>query len=262
MRAIARLVAICVLSVLFAPGIAAAQWERTYTILFKECTQPSLATFDAEMNAFPGRIDLRPIEARSTSRTVSYTSALSPNDLLRNLYAMVERTGYRARIGVEGLRYGVTCLPGRRRHPLATVAAPPPLVIYDTACGAVLEMTGDVLFDFGQSYVRADAVPTLTAAATEIAELRPLVVEVTGHTDSIGSVAANQQLSERRALAVMRYLQGIQDLRGQRFVIRGAGELAPRVPNVTPDGRDDPRGRQLNRRVEIFLRTRDGGVCG
>jgi outer membrane protein OmpA-like peptidoglycan-associated protein len=69
---------------------------------------------------------------------------------------------------------------------------------------------------------------------------------VEGHTDSTGSEAYNQQLSERRALSVKNLLvqRGVSP---QRIDILGHGERRPVATNDTPEGR------QMNRRVEIGI---------
>jgi len=71
-------------------------------------------------------------------------------------------------------------------------------------------------------------------------------VEVAGHTDSRGSEAYNQTLSERRADTVGEYMRakGVLDL---RLITLGLGELRPVADN------DGAEGRQLNRRVELTL---------
>jgi outer membrane protein OmpA-like peptidoglycan-associated protein len=72
------------------------------------------------------------------------------------------------------------------------------------------------------------------------------MVEVAGHTDSTGTEAHNQQLSERRAQSVAAYLRS-REVLGQRLLTVGGGEYYPVATNDTPEGR------QLNRRVEITI---------
>jgi outer membrane protein OmpA-like peptidoglycan-associated protein len=72
------------------------------------------------------------------------------------------------------------------------------------------------------------------------------VVEVAGHTDSTGSDAYNQALSERRSGSVSRYLQ-TQGVNPQRLITIGLGESMPVADNGTE------AGRQANRRVEITM---------
>jgi outer membrane protein OmpA-like peptidoglycan-associated protein len=71
-------------------------------------------------------------------------------------------------------------------------------------------------------------------------------VDVMGHTDSTGSDAYNQTLSERRASAVADYLS-IRGVQSARLATRGYGESQPKASNL------DPAGRSANRRVEIRL---------
>ncbi|MGF1446279.1 MAG: OmpA family protein [Pikeienuella sp.] len=244
------------------PHPAAAQsWERSYLLQYRNCTQASLLSFGEATERFPGYLQQRPTGCGRTSCSFQYLSTMSPNALLQALYAMIEGQGYRARIGVQGLRYSITCLPGRRRHPVQGEVAPRGFAEFETPCGAVIDAVGDVLFDFDRADIRTDAIPTLVAIAERIRAIKPIAVEITGHTDSRGSDAYNQGLSERRAAAVAGYLAGPLAISGTQLMIRGFGERMPRRPNTLPDGRDDPIGRQANRRVEIFLRTGSGPVC-
>jgi OmpA-OmpF porin, OOP family len=75
-------------------------------------------------------------------------------------------------------------------------------------------------------------------------------VTIEGHTDSIGSESYNQRLSERRALAVKHYLVS-RGVAGDRLDTVGYGESRPVAPNKTPDGKDNPEGRAMNRRAEL-----------
>jgi OOP family OmpA-OmpF porin len=71
-----------------------------------------------------------------------------------------------------------------------------------------------------------------------------LIIE--GHTDSTGSAAYNQQLSERRAKAVRDYFVS-KGIAGSQIETLGYGEEMPRVSNTTPEGR------AINRRVDIRI---------
>lgn len=105
-----------------------------------------------------------------------------------------------------------------------------------------------VHFDFDQSVIRSDARPVLDANARDLKEASYERITVVGYTDSIGSEAYNQKLSERRAAAVKDYLisQGIDP---NRISSEGRGESEPVAPNVFPNGEDNPEGRAQNRRV-------------
>ena len=102
-----------------------------------------------------------------------------------------------------------------------------------------------MLFDFGQASLRAGAQTEL-ASLTQLLQKNPsLQIEIGGHTDNIGGVAANQSLSEKRARAVYDYLIQHQVTSGQ-LRWRGYGETTPLLPN------DTEANRQRNRRVEIM----------
>jgi outer membrane protein OmpA-like peptidoglycan-associated protein len=88
---------------------------------------------------------------------------------------------------------------------------------------------------------------TLTSVTGTVRKYCGVTVRVVGHTDSVGSPAANQQLSERRAAAVQNHMQG-QGLERARVAIEGRG------PNEPVASNGDEAGRQQNRRVEIFVR--------
>jgi outer membrane protein OmpA-like peptidoglycan-associated protein len=105
----------------------------------------------------------------------------------------------------------------------------------------VVRLSSDILFAFGS----AELPPSAPAQISEILADVPegAAVEVTGHTDDIGSDTSNQSLSERRAQAVAGAIGTARpDL---ELTVDGRGESEPIA------GNDDPEDRQLNRRVEI-----------
>lgn len=110
----------------------------------------------------------------------------------------------------------------------------------------ILNMPSGITFAFNQATVQPQFRPTLDQVADVLAQYNQTYVDVLGHTDSVGSDAYNQTLSERRATAVADYLttRGVQ---GARLGIRGYGETQPIASNETEDGR------AANRRVEIKI---------
>ena len=102
-----------------------------------------------------------------------------------------------------------------------------------------------IYFDTG----KADVKPESDAALKEIAKLLQedagLKLLVVGHTDSVGSLAANMDLSKRRADAVVQSLTGKFCLASARLLAQGAGPLSPVDTNKTEEGR------AKNRRVEL-----------
>ena len=109
-----------------------------------------------------------------------------------------------------------------------------------------LNLPDGVTFDFARYDIKPQFYPALNTIANTLREYNQTIVEVSGHTDSVGSDAANQTLSERRANAVSGYLIG-QGLQRERFEVVGMGERYPIASN------DSDQGRALNRRVEIRL---------
>ena len=119
--------------------------------------------------------------------------------------------------------------------------------------GIVVDREGDVIklnlpdgvtFDFAKADLKPQFYPALNNVASTLAQYNQTIVEVAGHTDSVGSDAANQTLSQRRAQSVGNYLIG-QGLQRERFEIVGFGEQMPIASNDTEEGR------ARNRRVEI-----------
>lgn len=114
-----------------------------------------------------------------------------------------------------------------------------------TERGATFDLQ-DVLFETGSARLRTSAVERLRPLASYLIANPDVPVRIDGHTDSVGSDAANQLLSERRAGAVREALSamGVDE---NEFVVAGHGETMPTASN------DDATGRQLNRRVEVTL---------
>jgi len=110
---------------------------------------------------------------------------------------------------------------------------------------ARLELPGDILFAFDRAELRSGATAVLTPLATALTGDGP-PIEVDGHTDSLGSDAYNQSLSQRRAAAVARYL-ATHGVSAARLRVHGHGEREPVADNATESGRAH------NRRVEIRL---------
>jgi outer membrane protein OmpA-like peptidoglycan-associated protein len=105
---------------------------------------------------------------------------------------------------------------------------------------------GDVLFATDQARLTPAGMATARKLADVLAQNPQRTVLVEGFTDSTGSAAHNQELSERRANAVRSALMEM-GVAPERIAMRGYGERYPVAPN------DTAGNRQLNRRVEIVL---------
>ncbi|MBU1039749.1 MAG: OmpA family protein [Proteobacteria bacterium] len=103
---------------------------------------------------------------------------------------------------------------------------------------------GNMNFGFDKFAITPDMEPALEQALTVLKESSCKQFIVEGHTDSVGTVAYNQKLSERRANSVVKWLSA-KGLDAGKLVAKGMGKLAPKFDNKTAEGR------HLNRRVEI-----------
>ena len=105
-------------------------------------------------------------------------------------------------------------------------------------------------YDFDKSNIKREFAPVLDEAAQILKDNPSVKVTIEGHTDSIGTDAYNQKLSERRANAVKRYLVS-KGVEASRLDAVGKGESQPIAPNTKSDGKDNPEGRAMNRRAEL-----------
>ncbi len=110
----------------------------------------------------------------------------------------------------------------------------------------VLNMPGNVTFDTNQAAIKSNFYPVLDSVGKVLKEYQKTLVEISGHTDSTGSDAINQPLSDRRAESVAAYLRS-REILPDRLAAFGLSSHYPVASNSTAEGR------QLNRRVEITL---------
>jgi outer membrane protein OmpA-like peptidoglycan-associated protein len=120
-------------------------------------------------------------------------------------------------------------------------------------------MVTNVAFQLKNIYFGYDSANINSSAARELDKLMVILndnpeikIEMGSHTDSIGTVDYNQNLSQRRAQSTVNYLirKGIAP---ERLVAKGYGESKPIARNTNPDGSDNPDGRQRNRRTEFKI---------
>lgn len=112
--------------------------------------------------------------------------------------------------------------------------------------GIVVEFSSNVLFAFGKSSLSNEAKANLDKLVIVLNNYPDTDIEVQGHTDSRGSEAFNQTLSEQRAGVVAQYLAS-KNIASKRVSTRGFGEMLPKYVN------DTDAGREKNRRVEFVL---------
>ena len=112
--------------------------------------------------------------------------------------------------------------------------------------GATVRLN-NLFFDFNKAELRPESYPELNRIIKIIGQNKALEMQIAGHTDSVGTVEVNQQLSQDRALAVVNYLAA-KGVPAERISAQGYGKTKPVATNKTEEGR------QQNRRVEFLVK--------
>lgn len=149
----------------------------------------------------------------------------------------------------DGSTFGLAGMDDKTR--LKTEALLSDLGARTQGAAILVDLPSDVLFDFDRAEIRADARPVLLKMSEILKAMRGASIEIVGHTDSMGTDAYNQRLSERRAASVKQWLadSGVSS----PMTTQGKGESSPVAANRHHDGSDDPEGRQKNRRVQFIM---------
>lgn len=110
----------------------------------------------------------------------------------------------------------------------------------------------NIFYDYDKATLRPESFPPLDTVANLLMQNPAIIVEIGANTDSKGDDAYNMRLSQARAQSVVDYLveKGIPV---DRLQAKGYGETNPIAPNTLPNGKDNPEGRQLNRRTEFKI---------
>jgi len=164
----------------------------------------------------------------------------------RGLYMKIAKEGRETWIDVwasdDGSDYRLTIV--ERTIMEQEVVADPKAMAND------IEKTGHVAiygiyFDFDSYVIKPESEPTLKAMAEMLKTKSSLKVYVVGHTDMIGKMEYNLELSAKRAEAVVKELVNKYGISANRLKAKGVGPLCPVSTNKTEEGR------KLNRRVEL-----------
>lgn len=139
--------------------------------------------------------------------------------------------------GCDGALVKAAAAPAPAAAP-AAAAAPAPAV------ASKVTFAADAFFDFDKAVLKPEGKAKLDDLVSKVQGINLEVIVAVGHTDSVGSDAYNQKLSERRAQAVKAYLES-KGIDKSRVYTEGKGEKQPVADNKTKDGR------AKNRRVEI-----------
>ena len=133
-----------------------------------------------------------------------------------------------------------TGIPGCDGVPVAQAPAKP------TPMATKVVFNADTFFDFDKSTLKPEGRQLLQQVAQQAQGIDLETIIAVGHTDSIGTEAYNQGLSERRAASVKAYLVSL-GVDPNRIYTEGKGELQPVASNKTREGRAQ------NRRVEVEI---------
>jgi OOP family OmpA-OmpF porin len=122
-----------------------------------------------------------------------------------------------------------------------------------TPAGATVNRVGcwiikGLLFDFGKADIKPIYHQFLDNVVRVLKKNPEMLIEIQGHTDSIGSAAFNMTLSVKRAQAVADYLTS-HGIDANRLTVTGFGETRPVASNDTEEGRAQ------NRRVQLKVRN-------
>jgi len=155
-------------------------------------------------------------------------------------------TGWTPATGVQGCD-GVPApaAPAPVAAPAAPAPAPAPAPVVPVAPATEkVSFAADAFFDFDKATLKPEGKAKLDDLTDKVKGITLEVIIAVGHTDSVGSDAYNQKLSEKRAQAVKDYLTS-KGTDASRVYVEGKGEKQPVADNKSADGR------AKNRRVEI-----------
>lgn len=108
----------------------------------------------------------------------------------------------------------------------------------------------DILYDFNSAELNIGSKLILDQLYTVMVDNPKIEIELSAHTDNIGTAIYNLDLSDRRAKSCVDYLTS-KGISADRMLSKGYGFTKPVAPNQFPDGSDNFLGRQLNRRTEF-----------
>ncbi|MBA3829544.1 MAG: OmpA family protein [Taibaiella sp.] len=148
--------------------------------------------------------------------------------------------------GFSSTRASVSTMDVKRSDPDDTVT----VTLYMDSIVHSFEVS-NVYYDFDKAILRPESVASLDSVVNFMKDNPSLSVEIYSFTDSKGTDKYNAALSIRRAEAVLNYLEksGVDK---NRMVAKGFGDKMPAAPN-TVGNKDNPEGRQLNRRTEFRI---------
>lgn len=143
--------------------------------------------------------------------------------------------------------------PPVKEEPVVAVKPAPTLAdtILNTPVNTAITIQ-EIYYELNEFILTPASHPALDKLVDMLKAHPQMEIEISAHTDNTGSAAYNQQLSEKRALNCVAYLEG-KGIDRKRLQYKGYGATKPVAPNTHPDGTDNPAGRKLNRRIELRI---------
>ena len=110
----------------------------------------------------------------------------------------------------------------------------------------------NLFFEYEKWTLKKESAPEIERVFQFLGKMPKVQIEISGHTDSKGDHDYNMKLSQNRAQAVVNALikKGVDK---GRMSAKGYGETQPVANNLDNDGKEDPKGMALNRRVELKI---------
>ena len=150
------------------------------------------------------------------------------NEVVKSGYGLCWHTGYwTPALAIE------ECDPDLVKKPVAAAPAPAPQKLAAVApppapkpAADRVKLNADTLFDFDKAVLRPAGRDALDDFYNKTRDINPEVITAVGHADRFGSDKYNQNLSERRAMAVKTYLMG-KGIADNRIYTEGKGEMQP-----------------------------------
>lgn len=225
-------------SIMFGLGYAKYQYHRDTGAI---ATPLNIAKNPKNPNAFQMMPAFRLGLGSRLGLRVSATFDYQPTP---NVWVNAVQAGISWRFGGQQPPVVTVMEPAPEPQPVVVVEASPlPMPEPEVTPPMVVHLT-TVHFAFDRSVLTPIAKNKLKDAAQQLQNDQGMIVELTGHTDAIGSASYNEKLSVRRAQAVRDYLVTL-GISNERIGTRGMGEKEPIGDNKTAEGR------AKNRRVEV-----------
>jgi outer membrane protein OmpA-like peptidoglycan-associated protein len=113
----------------------------------------------------------------------------------------------------------------------------------------------NIYYDFNKATLREESKRVLDSVVDILKDNPKITIEMSAHTDSVGSAKYNEKLSQARAQSCVDYIIS-KGISSDRLIAKGYGKSKPIAPNSLPNHKDNPEGRQLNRRTEFKVLKR------